>query len=76
MTVYRKIIDLMGLQPTHQNQYGRWYMLLAALDAMESAHPTPDTHSNPWRECLYRLRAFEGTHAYLALAQEFGTRVW
>ena len=74
MTVYRKIIELMGLQPTHQNQYGRWYMLLAALDATESAHPTPDTYGNPWKECLYRLRAFEGSHAYRELAQEFGTR--
>ena len=75
MSIYGKIIDRMGLQPTHQNKYGQWYMLLAALDAMESANPTPDTYANPWKECLYRLRAFEGTHAYLALAQEFGTRV-
>lgn len=74
MTVYRKIIDLMGLQPTNQNRYGLWYVMLAALDAMESAHPTPDTYGNPWKECLYRLRAFEGTHAYRELAQEFGTR--
>lgn len=74
MSVYRKTIDLMGLQRTHQNKLGHWYMMLAALDALESANPTPDTYANPWKECLYRLRAFEGTHSYRELAQEFGTR--
>ena len=52
MAVYRKIIDLMGLQPTHQNKYGQWYMLLAALDTMESVHPTPEPYANPWKEFL------------------------
>ena len=65
----------MGLDPESQSKYGQWYMMLSALDALETANPTADTYANPFKECLHRLSAFEGSHPYRELAQEFGTRI-
>ncbi len=75
MSIYGRIVKMMGLSSDNQGKYGTLYLWLSMLDGYETANPTPDVETNPWAELLRRLSAYSTCPAYKELAQEIGTRV-
>jgi hypothetical protein len=75
MNVYRRAIVNLGLTDQSQGRDGFVYLMLAALDSLETANPTADIVSSPWEELLYRLSDWADSPAYQELETMIGSRI-
>lgn len=71
---YLRTISQIGLSESQQNMSGLTYLMLKMLGDYEDANPTADTYTNPGKECLYRLRAYQNTDGYNTLSHLLGAR--
>ncbi len=64
MNVFRYAVTDLNLTGASEH-----FLLLSMLADAQDANPVSNTYSDPYREILYRLRAYSNSLAYIALAQ-------
>ena len=76
MNPFRAVIQGLSLKANagRSNSDSWAFLLLSILADADDADPVESTYANPYRECLYRLRAYDGV-ALRDLAHLFGARV-